>query len=142
MQRVDFYLLQDAEISRLECCCRLVDKQHHRHPIDCIIAPTEKLARLDKQLWTFEPISFIPHRRGKQNGYNSLISLLTPDEYDHPHSKTIWLHDSETVPQNLLATPHIIEIITHAPDVLSNSRKRYRHYKNAGFNIEIHTLNN
>ena len=63
--------------------CRLLRKAYHRGARVVVRAPTTRLSRLDRELWTFTEREFLPHLRFAQPGPLPAQAARTP----------IWLVD-------------------------------------------------
>ena len=140
MKHVDFYLIGVVEpIARLKFCCQLVEKQYRNPGIHSIISEMDNLTQLDQYLWSHTPTSFIAHQLEPSQDPR-VISLLTPKQLRPTKQGVVWLQDGDALPEPLLQCQHVLEVISQEPTILSNSRKRFRHYKNHGFDIKIHDL--
>jgi DNA polymerase-3 subunit chi len=105
-----------------------------------VTGSADQLARLDVQLWTFEPGEFIPHARLRAGAGLPPPLVRTP----------IWLADdaadlpAEVAHAGVLVNlgpepaagfdrfPRLIEIVAQAADEVASGRLRWRHYLAAG----------
>jgi DNA polymerase-3 subunit chi len=116
--------------------CRLLRKAYKRGSRVIVCGEPERLGRLDVQLWTFEPLEFIPHLR-----------LRSGDELKPALQRTpIWLLDAGVawppadVAINLGDAPlddpgrvaRVLELVGSEPDAVQAGRARWRHYKQQG----------
>ncbi len=149
VQRVEFHTgLADP----LGFACRLLRKAQRQGHRVLVTAPEARLQALDAQLWTFEPLSFVPHillpELGAERQTAWDIAARTP----------IWLclavPLSATVPApglpgvlvNLgasaappgVAFERVIEIVSHDVDEAQAGRQRWRAYKASGADIVHH----
>ena len=104
----------------------------------------EQLATLDRQLWAFEAESFLPHEIW-------LPETLCPTELPIllAEGETLPVADSSLVVLNLSAdlwsdapnTPErVLEIVGRSETQLAAARRRFAAYRNGGFKIEHHNM--
>ena len=122
--------------------CRLLRKAYHKGARVLVRAPSARLMRLDRELWTFVEREFIPHLRLAAAGAAPGQAARTP----------IWLADGEVpaghppvlvnlgadLPAQPQAFDRIIEIVGAEPDDERRGRARWRAYKAAGLDIKHH----
>lgn len=137
MTRVDFHT---GVADKLGHACRLIRKAWRAGNRVVVTGSAEQLARLDVQLWTFEPGEFIPHAR-----------LLAGGQVPPPLARTpIWLaDDTADLPADLAGAgvlvnlgpepaagfdrfPRLIEIVAQASEEVASGRQRWRHCLAAG----------
>lgn len=141
-QTVDFYILKEmgAETDA-HLACRLAEKAYLSSKtayIDC--AESKTVAALDKLLWTFKEESFIPHasittaaaqnapivigcnREALSRNYDILINL-------HPEINPEWQKFSR-----------ILDIIANEPLAKESGRQRYKYYREAQCQLNLHEL--
>lgn len=125
--------------------CRLLRKAYRRGVRVVVTAPPALLARLDRELWTFDERDFVPHVR-------CASGAAVPRTADRT---LIWLVDGEppadapSVLVNLgasrVAEPErferIIEIVSDDADDLQAGRLRWRDYQQLGLPLKRHPLN-
>jgi DNA polymerase III subunit chi len=116
--------------------CRLLRKAYKRGSRVIVCGEPERLGRLDVQLWTFEPLEFIPHLRLRTGDAPSAAMQCTP----------IWLLDAGVAwPQadvviNLGDAPlddpqrvaRVLELVGDAPEARQAGRARWRQYAEQG----------
>ena len=116
--------------------CRLLRKAYRRGLRVVVCGEPERLSRLDAQLWTFEPLEFIPHLRVRAGEQPSAAMQRTP----------IWLIDPRVgwpqadVAINLGDEPladtqrvaRVLELVGDAPQARQAGRARWRHYLSQG----------
>ena len=124
--------------------CRLLRKATRRGARVTVTGPRDLLAQLDRQLWAFDPVEFIPHVQ------------LKPCETPGPRAEAtpIWLVedpsriDRHDVLVNLGAAPpsgfesfeKLIEIVSTAEDDRAAARTRWKHYASRGYPITRHEV--
>jgi DNA polymerase-3 subunit chi len=122
--------------------CRLLRKAYHKGARVLVRAPSARLTRLDRELWTFVEREFIPHLRFAAPGALPAQAVRA----------TIWLVDGEVpaghppvlvnlgaeAPAQPQAFERIIEIVGAEPDDEQRGRARWRAYRAAGLDIKHH----
>jgi DNA polymerase-3 subunit chi len=105
-----------------------------------VTGPTEVLAALDRQLWTFDERDFVPHLRVA--GGSPALAARTP----------IWLVEGEApagapevlvnlgaaAPVDLARFNRVIEVLSVEPQDEQAGRQRWRDYKARGLDIRHH----
>ena len=140
MTRVDFYLLETTdETARLRVVCRLADKifglgqQLYIHTADA-----EQTQRLDRLLWTFQDISFLPHQIADAAGGAASIRL------GHDNAPVaggdVLINLAPETPHFFSRFERVAEIVDEQPDVRTAGRARYRFYRDRGYPLQHHQL--
>lgn len=140
MTRVDFYLLSTAdETARLRVVCRLADKifglgqQLHIHTADA-----EQERSLDRLLWTFQDISFLPHR------LTGAESAVVPISLGHDGTPAaggdVLINLAPDTPHFFSRFERVAEIVDEQPEVRAAGRTRYRFYRDRGYPLQHHQL--
>lgn len=142
MKRVDFYILADAaEQSRQLLACRLTDKAYQLgHRIYIQTTEAQTAGELDDLLWTFRGGSFLPHRLAEHAENNEPIVIGHTDQA--PPAADVLINLSLSVPACVAQFVRIAEIINSVPAIREAGRQRYRYYREHGYQIESHTLEN
>lgn len=140
MPQVEFH---SGVAQPLHFACRLLRKACRQGVPVLVSAPAPTLDALDRELWTFEPLEFLPHRRWRDGQTIDAGLRRTP----------IWL--CERVPQELAskvllnidgaaapsgeAFERIIEIVATSTEARQRGRLRWREYEARGWPIKHHT---
>ena len=141
MPRIDFYVLPDQrDNGRALLACRLADKAYSLgHTVYLLAASEAQAAALDDLLWTFRQDSFIPHERYPLAGAESspvLVSAILPAEA----TAQVLINFTEALPEGFERFERVVELVDQHPDVLAQSRERFRQYRERGFTPETHKL--
>ncbi len=96
---------------------------------------------LDRMLWTHPPLSFIPHCRDA-NPLAPLTPVLIGTQADALSSADIIINLSDELPPIFGRFTRLMEIVTDEEPDLGLARERYRHYKNCGYALVNHNLQN
>jgi DNA polymerase-3 subunit chi len=137
--RVEFH---SGVADDLGFACRLLRKAYLQGARVLVRAPSARLARLDRALWTFAEREFLPHLRFAAPGVVPAQAARTP----------IWLVDGQLpagvppvlvnlgadLPDDWQAFDRIIEVLSTEPDDEQRGRARWRAYKAAGLAIKHH----
>lgn len=145
MTSVDFYILPSSA-ARMSCellACRLAEKAYHiQHQVYVHTQSQQDAAELDELLWTFNQGSFLPHQRIENNspspitiGYGLLAFNETPlDDYD------VMINLSHDIPKHFSRFSRVAEIVGSGEEARTQSRERYRFYRDRGYPLKSHAL--
>ena len=127
---------------RIGYACRLVRKASRLGADVVLTGPAPLLSRLDKALWTFEELEFLPHR------------MLRPGEAVTERMKPtrVWLvqepaqvacHDvlvnlGAQAPAGFASFEKVIEIVSTDEEERAVARVRWKHYASRGYAIVKH----
>ena len=137
MTTVDFYF--NAE-DRLQVACRLAGKALAQKKRLLIYAPEAELAtRIDKLLWTWPAIGFVPHC--------ALHDPLAPDtpvliasDAEMPAACELLLNLGVECPPHFERFERLLEIVPADDAGRQAGRSRYRFYLERGYKISNHDL--
>ncbi len=142
MPEVSFYLLSTQSIQeRFLYSCRLIEKAYRCEQFCYVYTDTQQQSQqLDNQLWSFRPLSFIPHQiyDGTPPDYQKTVLIGTqpaPENWDK-----IIINLSSKYLDDLRHTDRILEIIDSNEDIKQAGRQRYRQYQQAGLKITTHNV--
>lgn len=137
MTEIDFYILVE---DRMQIACALAAKAYERG-LRCLIYVSDKATanRLDALLWSFQPLSFVPHCQGDDRK-----ASVTPIVIDHQPAAI----DRDDVLLNLhpVQAPffsrfrRLIEVVSQEDEDRLQARERYRFYRDRGYEIRTHDL--
>jgi len=129
---------------RTEYTCRLLRKALRQGARVAVVGPEQILAGLDRAIWTFDAIEFVPH------------VWVRPDQTvpTRLRDTPVWL--SETVsgavhhevlvnlgqepPLGFESFARLIEIVSLDEDARASARLRWKHYSSRGYAIERHEV--
>ena len=137
MTQIDFYTHAS---DKLQVACRLTLKARNHGLRVLIYSPDPALAeRIDKLLWTYPAIGFIPHCRSGDR-----LAAVTPVIIDHvgvepPHDEVLLNLHPET-PPFFSSFQRLIEIVGENPQDSQAGRARFRFYRDRGYDIRHHKL--
>ncbi len=137
MTTVEFHTGVDEPLAH---ACRWLRARVDRGGRAAVVGPSDTLARLDQALWTFDALSFVPHRRAAQ-AVDEPAWARTP----------VWLLDEPAVAargngrpavvlnlgETALADPasweRVVELVPGDAEGRQAARARWRAYKAAGW---------
>ncbi|HEX7440629.1 MAG TPA: DNA polymerase III subunit chi [Caldimonas sp.] len=124
--------------------CRVLRKAMRRGSQVAVSAAPDALARLDRALWAFDPVEFIPH------------VLLHPGQEvpDRLRGTPVWLVEEPSrldrhevlvnlgaqSPAGFESFAKLIEIVSTADDDRAAARMRSKHYANRGYPVAYHEV--
>ena len=141
MPRIDFYVLPDhQEKGRSLLACRLADKAYSLgHTVYLFASSEARAAALDDLLWTFRQDSFIPHERYPLIGAEGspvLIGVASPAEVN----AQVLINCTDALPEGFERFERVVELVDQHPEVLAQSRERFKQYRERGCAPETHKL--
>ncbi len=141
MTQVDFYILKQSSGDKLKLTCRLVEKAWKSGHRVCINTDSVQQAnQLDELLWTFSEQSFVPHDLADaENAGLSPVTIFTDLQDTDEHDVLINL--GQEIPKCFSQFDRLLEPLDQQPDNLDNGRKRYRYYRDCGYEINNHEIN-
>ncbi len=124
--------------------CRLLRKAVRLGSRVAVTATTPALSELDRALWTFEPLEFIPHlmrRAGQPVAPRHAVTpvWLVERAADAPHPDVL-LNLGEAVPEGFERFARVIEVVGTAPEQVASGRARWKHYAGQGLAITHHVM--
>lgn len=133
MTEVKFFFNVD---NRVEYACKLAKKALDSGKRLVVFAPDEAVASaFDRALWTFSPLSFVPHVRAEH-----ALALETPVVIAHaesnlPHHDAL-LNLGDEPPPYFSRFEFLREVVSTNADDRLRARERLKFYKSRGFNVE------
>ena len=139
--RIDFYVLPDQkENGRALLACRLADKAYGLgHTVYLFTASEARAAALDDLLWTFRQDSFVPHERYPlmgEEGSPVLVGTAVPATVE----AQVLINLADALPEGFERYDRVVELVDQHPEVLAQSRERFRQYREQGCAPETHKL--
>lgn len=124
--------------------CRLLRKAYRSGARVVVTGESAQLAELDRLLWTFEALEFIPHWRGAAVDELPARLHATPVLLSTGHSARFG-HDvlvnlGRDVPQAYTQYARIIEVVSRDDLDRDGARGRWRQYSAEGCPIERHEV--
>jgi DNA polymerase III subunit chi len=121
---------------RLDYACRLLRKALRLQSQVAVLGDDDVLAQLDRQLWVFDPLDFVPHIRVTpgQNGppYAGMTPLWLVDDLSQVPHQDVLLNLSSQVPLEFDKFSRLVEIVSLEPLERQQARSRWKHYAQFG----------
>ncbi|OYQ81302.1 hypothetical protein B9T19_01075 [Ignatzschineria sp. F8392] len=145
MVQVSFYVLPTSnEASRQKLLLKILEKAYLAEEPALLYSDNQELIRfLDRKLWELPHIEFLPHAviTTEEDINEADFIYLSDKMWPLPHRSLI-INIHPFVPDDVKngLYQRVFEVITQDPQVLEESRNRYRLYRQLGFEIETHKL--
>jgi DNA polymerase-3 subunit chi len=134
---VDFYF--NAE-DRFQVACRLAGKALAQKKRVLIYAPDpEAASRIDKLLWTWPAIGFLPHCAVHDPLAPETPVLIAADA-ETPAACEVLLNLGVECPPHFERFERLLEIVASDEAERAAGRSRYRFYQSRGYKISNHDL--
>ena len=140
MSQVDFHIIESKDsAASLSHACRLVRKAYKNGFRVYIRAENEQdLNTLDKLLWTFSDLDFIPHAiLDTESGQEPVIIGMIEHQGD---DKTILINLSTKMSENYSSYSLVFELISNDPTAIDAGRDRYRSYRQMNDELSTHPI--
>lgn len=142
MTRVDFYVSPNtAADAALQLTCRIVDKAWQQQNQVYVHAPSMDMAgQLDQLLWVFRDGAFIPHcQRHDAIAAETpiIIGVDTPPE----GTPQVLINLQQAVPGFFSRYDRVVEIVAGDEVSRAQARQRFKFYRERGYPLETHELN-
>ena len=129
---------------RTEYACRLLRKALRQGAKVVVVGPEQILAGLDRALWTFDAIEFVPHvlvRSGETvpARLRDTPVWLTETASDAVHHEVL-VNLGQEPPSGFESFARLIEIVSLDEDARVAARQRWKHYSSRGYAIERHEV--
>jgi DNA polymerase-3 subunit chi len=134
---IDFYFNAD---DRLQVACRLAAKALARKKRLLIYAPEpEAASRIDKLLWTWPAIGFVPHC-APHDPLADETPILIASGPETPQTCTLLLNLGAECPPHFERFERLLEVVPAGDAERLAGRERYRFYQARGYKISSHDL--
>ena len=134
---IDFYFNAD---DRLAVACRLAVKAYAHRKKLLIFAPQRDLAsRVDRMLWTWQQLSFIPHCMADDPLAVHTPVLIMAGSANPPGCEVL-LNLASECPPFFERYARLLEVVGADEEERSRGRGRYKFYKERGYPIGNHDL--
>ncbi|MEX8516909.1 MAG: DNA polymerase III subunit chi [Leptothrix sp. (in: b-proteobacteria)] len=124
--------------------CRLLRKAYRAGARVAVTGDSVLLAELDRLLWTFEPLEFVPHWRGQAATALPPRLAATPivliQEARTAVGYTVLVNLGEALVPGFEAFERVIEVVGRDERERGGARSRWRDYSARGLTIERHEV--
>lgn len=129
---------------RLAYACRLLRKATRSVAGVAVSGPWSTLSRLDRELWTFEDLAFLPHLllRGGQRPADRLreTPLWLVERAEDAAHLPVLVHLGDEPAEGFESFQRLIEVVSGDEAEREAARSRWRHYKHRGYEIKRHEV--
>ena len=128
---------------KMAYACRLLRKAVAKGAKVVVTGEPEFLRELDRTLWTFEPLEFIPHCYGDLSPAavrDASPVVLADSARTAPHHEVL-VNLGGAVPEGFERYERLIEVVAADEDDRALGRQRWKHYANRGYSVERKDLN-
>jgi len=137
LTQIDFYF---NAADRLQVACRLTGKALAQRKRVLIYAPQAELAqRIDRLLWTWPAVGFVPHCMAGDALAAETPVLIAADGETAPASEVL-LNLGEQCPDFFARHDRLLEIVSQDDADRAAARARYAWYRDRGYAIRNHDL--
>ena len=137
MTTVDFYFNAG---DRLQVACRLAGKAVAQKKRMLIYAPEPEVAsRIDKLLWTWPAIGFVPHC-ALHDPIAPETPILIASDAETPQACELLLNLATDCPPHFERFERLLEVVPTDDAEVQAGRARYRFYRERGYKISNHDL--
>ncbi|HEX3139091.1 MAG TPA: DNA polymerase III subunit chi [Rhizobacter sp.] len=124
--------------------CRLLRKAVRRGARVVVAAPSQVLGALDRQLWVFEPLDFVPHVHAKPGQpvaprLQATPVWLTERVLEAPHHEVL-LNLGDELVEGFETFERVIELVSADGPDRQAGRARWKHYTDRGYVIARHDV--
>ena len=141
MTTIDFYFNAG---DRLAIACRLAGKALQQKKRVLVYAPQPEMAqKIDRMLWTWQPISFVPHCYADDALAAETPVLIAAGEVaDAPSTAAceVLLNLAAECPPFFERHERLLEVVSLEEAERSAGRARYAFYRDRGYAIRNHDL--
>jgi len=131
------------QTDRLQLVCKLSEKALQRSQSVFIHSDSDNLLQeLDELLWSFRPVSFVPHHHVKTESSTFatgsapvILSKSSPDT-----ERNLLINLAEQVPSFFSRFERTLEIVNEQAEVKEAGRERYRYYQRRGYPLQHHKM--
>jgi len=134
---IDFYF---NAADRLQVACRLAGKALAQKQRLLVYAPEpETASRIDRMLWTWPAIGFVPHCAVHERLAADTPVLIASGEETPPGCELL-LNLGADCPPHFERFERLLEVVSTGEEERKAARARYRYYQERGYKISSHDL--
>lgn len=129
---------------RLGYACRLLRKAVRRGANVVVAGPSPLLAQLDRQLWTFEPLDFVPHVHERAGQPLAPRLRHTPvwltEAVQHAPHQDMLLNMGDELVDGFESFKRVFELVPVDGPAREAGRLRWKHYATRGYVLQKHDV--
>ena len=141
MSRVDFHILENPQPEQaLRYACRLINKAYMQgHRLYVRVADAGNAEQLDRMLWAFSDLAFVPHRiEGSGDATPVPVNIGIMGEASE--ADAILVNLCSDMPGRYARHERVIEIVAGDAEATKAARSRYRQYREHGDVLNTHKI--
>ena len=136
--RADFYILPTNDY--MHFACRLIEKAYkEKHTVFVLTQNIQQAEQLDKQLWTFKDISFIPHHLSHDKE-NHTTPISIGDSIEQAKQQDILLLLTPESTDKIKGFARVMLVVPNETDWKNKSRALYGEFKSMAYDISTHKI--
>jgi DNA polymerase III subunit chi len=136
--RADFYILPTNDY--MHFACRLIEKAYkENHTVFVLTQNQQQAEQLDKQLWTFKDISFIPHHLSHDKE-NHTTPVTIGDSMEQAKQQDILLLLTPEYTDNIKQFERVMTTVPNETEWKNKSRELYNQLKALTSDIHTHKI--
>lgn len=138
MTKVEFHVHVP---DKLAYSCRLLRKAYRSGARVAVIAEPEVLMELDRLLWRFSPVEFVPHCRAGASLASLVASPIVLTQsltVSACAGRVVALNLGRSIPAGFENFERLLEVVTLDESEILAGRNRWRHYAAAGHALKKH----
>lgn len=141
MARIDFYILpEQGDNDRRRFACMLAAKAWRSgHSVYVHAGSSESAADMDKLLWTFRDISFVPHALA-DSAEAGQVPIAIGWESGPRAAADVLINLADAIPSCSGEFARIAEIVGGGDNERQQARQRYREYRHEGHELHNHSI--
>jgi DNA polymerase-3 subunit chi len=121
--------------------CRLLRKAFGARAQVFVMAPGDVLDALDRALWSFSALDFIPHcLAGASERVRARSPIVLGVDCRQSATHNVLLNLGSALPQGFERFERLIELVGPNAQERQQARLRWRHYTERGYNIIRHDV--
>lgn len=129
---------------RAHYACRLLRKVTRQGRAVVVTGPAATLGALDRALWSFEPLEFLPHVYLRPGAAPAGRLRATPiwlmeNAANAPHHDVLVNLGAEA-PEGFESFARLVEIVSAHEAERADARLRWKHYASRGYAIQKHEV--
>lgn len=144
MTKVDFYILNDPNAdARARTACKITEKAYQQQLKVYIHTTSASEAKaMDDLLWTYRAGSFLPHclKQSQTPEILRSVPILIGHADDPLDQRQVLLNLTNDVPLFFSQFDRVAEVVGMGENDRDEGRKRYRFYKDRGYELATHEL--
>ena len=144
MTKVSFYILATTDpLDRQQFACRLAEKAYLQgHQVFIHTEDQAQSEAMDQALWAFRPDSFVPHQILAADDEIKAPVLISHENTAPPKLMDVLINLNPAQPLFFSQFERLAEIINGDDEIKKQGRVRYQFYKDRGYHLDTHQINN